>query len=141
MKEKQIKSEAPNAATPKQPIPDSFTNAGKALAMMSQQGQLPSGFDLDEACKDKAFAQLISEFEPKAAVRIYVAEKAATNAQQDARNQVMHELMQRGSLPKPQRGNVPLDASTDYMQLSSEAFGQLERNLKRAAKGGKRINL
>jgi len=58
-----------------------FIDAANELAEMEENGELPEGFELSEAVKDYAFAALLSEFEPKAAVRIYVAEKRAEEAE------------------------------------------------------------
>ena len=60
-----------------------FVEAAEALVEMEQNGELPENFDLSEATQDRAFAELLSEFEPKAAVRIYVAEKRAEDAEKN----------------------------------------------------------
>ena len=126
---------------PAQAEENPFLDAANALLMMQEEGALPEGFDLDEACEDPAFAQLLSEFEPNAAVRIYTAENRAEHAYEEAMAVMTEKLNARNALPKATRPNRAIAPTPDYQSLSSEAFRALERQIKAAVRDGKRITL
>ena len=140
-----------NAPTPVQPeavepnVPteeeNPFYEAAEALIALQQEGMLPEAFDLEAACADPAFAQLLQEFEPKAAVRIYAAEAKADNAYAEAMQAMTDKLNVRNALPKSTRPNRAIAPTPDYMALSPEAFRALEAQIKTAARSGKRITL
>ena len=58
---------------------------GEELVRLEREGKLPEGFDLEEACQDDKFLELLQELEPYGAIRVYAAEKAAENAKAAAR--------------------------------------------------------
>lgn len=111
------------------------------LISLMGKGQLPEGFDLDEACKDRAFALLLKEFPVKAAVRIYLAERGALSAEKTARQRVSDEVKSRGALPRPTRSGMAAAPVHDYKNMSSAEFRALEQAFKRAARSGKRLPL
>lgn len=108
-----------------------YEQAVEALVAMEQAGELPEGLALESLCRDGDFAALIEELPAKAAVRVYAAEKAAQEAEQRAKEQVLKELDKRRSLPKAMKSNRALPVEEDYMNMSPEAFKALERALKR----------
>lgn len=118
-----------------------FTEAANALIAMEQSGELPEGFDLSEAVKDPAFAKLLKEFEPKAAVRIYVAEKRAEDAENSVKARMSEQARSRSALPKSQRTDRAVAPAPDYMNMSKEAFSALEQQYKNAAHSGKRVHI
>ena len=118
-----------------------FMEAANALVEMESNGELPEGFDLQEAVRDRAFAELLNEFEPKAAVRIYVAEKRAEEAENSVKTRMSEQARSRKALPKSQRTDRAVAASPDYMSMSGEAFSALEKQYKNAAHSGKRVQI
>ena len=138
---KQTPIDAP-AVPAKEPAADNpFAEIGAELVTLAESGALPEAFDLEAACSDPAFAELLQQFEPKAAVRIYAAEAQAENAYAEAMDAVMQRLNARNALPKSMRPTRAIAPTPDYMSLSPEAFRALEAQLKTAAHNGKRINL
>lgn len=118
-----------------------FADIAEALIALYDAGDLPEGFDLEAACSDPAFATLLQEFEPKAAVRIYAAEAKAESAYADAMEAMTEKLNARKALPKSTRTNRAVSPAPDYLSLSPEAFRALENQYKTAARSGKRIKL
>jgi hypothetical protein len=118
-----------------------FVEAANTLVEMERNGELPEGFDLQEAVKDRTFAELLQEFEPKAAVRIYVAEKRAEEAENSVKTRMSEQARSRKALPKSQRTDRAVAASPDYMSMSGEAFSALEKQYKNAAHSGKRVQI
>ncbi|MBQ1565818.1 MAG: hypothetical protein IIZ82_06820 [Clostridia bacterium] len=118
-----------------------FVEAAEALVEMEQNGELPENFDLSEATQDRAFAELLSEFEPKAAVRIYVAEKRAEDAEKNVKTRMSEQARSRSALPKSQRSDRAVAPAPDYMSMSKEAFSALEKQYRNAAHNGKRVHI
>ncbi len=118
-----------------------FAEAANALVEMEREGTLPEGFDLEAAVKDRAFAQLLSEFEPKAAVRIYAAERRAEEAEQTAKARMSEKVQAQKALPKSQRTDRAVSPVPDYMSLSKEAFRTLEQQYRNAARSGRRVRI
>jgi len=106
---------------------------GEELVRLEREGKLPKDFDLEEACQDDGFAELLHELEPYGAIRVYVAEKAAENAKATAREELSREAMRQSRLPRPTRGNGTLSAEDDYAAMSPEAFRALENRLRNRA--------
>ena len=102
-----------------------FYEAANALVGLEQNGELPEGFTLSEAVNDPAFAELLNEFEPKAAVRIYAAEQRAEQAEADAKEKMSEQVRARKALPKSQRTDRAIAPAPDYMAMSKEAFSAL----------------
>ena len=103
---------------------------GEELACLEAAGKLPQGFDLEAACSDEAFLELLHELEPYGAVRVYAAEKAAETAREEAREELRREAMDRRKLPQPTRSNRMFSAEEDYASMSPEAFRALENRLR-----------
>ena len=118
-----------------------FVEAAEALVEMEQNGELPENFDLSEATQDRAFAELLSEFEPKAAVRIYVAEKRAEDAEKNVKTRMSEQARSRSALPKSPRSDRAVAPAPDYMSMSKEAFSALEKQYRNAAHNGKRVHI
>lgn len=118
-----------------------FLEAAAALVAMEQNGELPEGFDLSEAAQDSAFAELLNEFEPKAAVRIYVAEKRADDAENAVKTRMSEQARSRSALPKSTRTDRAVAPAPDYMSMSKEAFSALEKQYRNAAHSGKRVHI
>lgn len=110
-----------------------YEEIGKELIALERQGKLPEGFDLEAACEDEAFVQLLSEMEPYGAVRVYAAEQAAKAAKEAAREELTQEAMHRSRLPKSTRGEQALSPQEDYAHMSPEAFRALENRLRNHA--------
>lgn len=118
-----------------------FREAANALVEMEREGTLPEGFDLESAVKDRAFAALLNEFEPKAAVRIYAAERRADEAVETAMKRVSEKLKAQKALPRSQRTDRAVSPTPDYMSLSKEAFHTLEQQYRNAARSGRRVQI
>lgn len=118
-----------------------FYEAANALAEMERNGELPEGFALSEAVKDRAFAELLGEFEPKAAVRIYAAEKRAEEAEESVRTRISEQARSRKALPKSTRTDRAVSPAPDYMAMSKEAFSALEKQYRNAAQNGRRVHI
>ena len=118
-----------------------FIEAAEALVEMEQNGELPENFDLLEATQDRAFAELLSEFEPRAAVRIYVAEKRAEDAENSVKTRMSEQARSRSQLPKSQRTDRAAAPAPDYMSMSREAFSALEKQYRNAARSGRRVQI
>lgn len=118
-----------------------FIEAANALVEMERNGELPEGFDLSAAVQDRTFAELLNEFEPKAAVRIYAAEKRADEAENNVRTRMSEQARSLKALPKSQRTDRAVAASPDYMSMSKEAFSALEKQYRNAAHNGKRVHI
>ena len=107
-----------------------FRAMGEEIARLEAEGKLPEGFDLEAACNDEKFVQLLHELEPYGAIRVYAAEKAAETAREDAREELRREALDRKKLPQPTRANRLLSAEEDYAAMSPEAFRALENRLR-----------
>ncbi len=118
-----------------------FVEAANELARMEQEGLLPEDFDLSAAVQDADFAALLQEFEPKAAVRIYAAEKRALDAENSVKTRMSEQARSRSALPRPQKTDRAVAPAPDYMSMSREAFSALEKQYKNAAHNGKRVHI
>ena len=103
---------------------------GEEIAQLEAEGRLPEGSDLEAACNDEKFLQLLHELEPYGAIRVYAAEQAAETARETAREELRREAMDRRKLPQPTRSNRMLSAEEDYASMSPEAFRALENRLR-----------
>ena len=136
------KKETPAVTNPAETEAENpFIEAANALVEMERNGELPEGFELSEAVQDRAFAELLQEFEPKAAVRIYAAEKRAEDAENNVRTRMSEQARSRKALPKSQRTDRAVAAAPDYMSMSREAFSTLEKQYRNAAQNGKRVHI
>ena len=106
---------------------------GEQLAYLEAEGKLPRDFDLEAACNDDRFVELLHELEPYGAIRVYAAEQAAENAKAMAREELRREAMDRKKLPQPTRSNRMLSPEEDYAAMSPEAFRALENRLRNHA--------
>ena len=118
-----------------------FVEAANELIEMEQNGELPEGFDLQAAVQDRAFAELLNEFEPRAAVRIYAAEKRADEAEDNVKARMSEQARSRSALPKSTRTDRAVAPAPDYMSMSKEAFSALEKQYRNAAHNGKRVHI
>ena len=136
------KKEAPVANEPTETEAENpFIEAANTLVELERNGELPEGFELETAVHDRAFAELLGEFEPKAAVRIYVAEKRAEEAEDSVKTRMSEKARSRSALPKSQRTDRAIAPTPDYMAMSKEAFAALEKQNRNAAQSGKRVHI
>jgi hypothetical protein len=135
------KPEPESVGLPENEPENPFLEAANALAEMEENGELPEGFELSEAVKDRAFAELLQEFEPKAAVRIYAAEKRADEAEENVAVRLSEQARSRKALPKSTRTDRAVAPAPDYMAMSREAFSALEKQYRNAAHNGKRVHI
>lgn len=106
---------------------------GEEIAQLEAEGKLPEDFDLEAACSDERFLELLHELEPYGAIRVYAAERAAENAKAAAREELQRQAMDRRKLPQPTRPNRLLSPEEDYAAMSPEAFRALENRLRNHA--------
>ena len=106
---------------------------GEEIARLEAEGKLPRDFDLEAACNDDRFIELLRELEPYGAIRVYAAERAAETARETAMEELRQETMNRKKLPQPTRGNRMLSAEEDYAAMSPAAFRALENRLRNRA--------
>ena len=107
-----------------------YRAVGEEIARLEAEGKLPRGFDLEAACNDDRFIELLDELEPYGAIRVYAAEKAAETAREEARSELHREALERRKLPRSTRPNRILSAEEDYTAMSPEAFRALENRLR-----------
>lgn len=113
----------------------------RSLIALEDENRLPEGFSLEEAVQDRAFAALLAEFAPEAAVRIYAAEKRADEAETAAKEALNARVKRQTGLPQPGRANLSPAPTPDYMHMTSEEFRALERRLKHGASEGRRMKI
>lgn len=90
--------------------------------------RLPGGFDLGSAMQDQTFQDLLIDYGPKAAVRIYAAEQTARQAPQ----QIADKLRARQQIPQAMRPQQAVSPEPSYRDMSSEEFfAEKERLLKK----------
>lgn len=106
------------------------------LTALIQQGRMPEGFDLMTACQDPAFLDLMEQFPAEAAVRVYMAEKKAAEAEENAMSRVNAQVRSRNGLPRSQRGAAMSAPAPDYRNMDSDAFKGLLYNVKKSARNG-----
>lgn len=104
-------------------------------------GKLPEGLDLQEICTDDAFAKLIVEYPADAAVRIYVAERRAEEAENSAMQRVNQQVRTRNSLPRSARGGAMSAPAPNYRDMDDESFRKLLGDLKKTARNGGKTRL
>ena len=98
-----------------------------------QSMQLPDGFDMEAACKDEAFLDLLMDPDntPKAAVRIYHAEQRAKQSEleaKDAPQTVADQLRARSALPQQTKAGAPAGPKR-YADMTSEEFAAEKKRL------------
>ena len=111
------------------------------IAALISQGDLPEGFDMEDAAKDPALSALMREYGAAAGIRIYAAEQRAEEAEGNAMERVSARMRERGALPKSTRGGYAAPAATNYHGMSSEAFRQLVQQMKKTARDGGKTRL
>ena len=107
-----------------------YRAVGEEIVRLEAQGKLPKGFDLEAACNDDRFIELLHELEPYGAIRVYAAERAAETAKAAAREELNRAAMDRRKLPQSTRPNRMLSSEEDYTAMSPEAFRALENRLR-----------
>ncbi len=120
------------------------TNAAQVkrdLNELMRSNRLPAGFDLVAAAQDPAFVRLTMELPAYAAVRVYVAERRAANAEQQAMQTLLQRLRAREGLPRAARADTAAAASRDYLSMSPEEFARVERDLRDKARRGIKVKL
>lgn len=108
-----------------------FTEAVEELLTLLEQGKIPEGLDLEAACQEEDFAQLLQELPAYAALRVYKAEQEAKKAKEAAMEELTLAAENRRALPRMTRPNRSLAPQEDYMNMSPEAFRTLEAMMKR----------
>lgn len=108
-----------------------FAEVVEELMTLLEQGEIPEGVDLEQACQDEAFAQLLQELPAYAALRVYKAEQEARRAKEAAMEELTLAAENRKALPRMTRSNRSIAPQEDYMNMSPEAFRTLEAMMKR----------
>ena len=133
----------PQGAPAVNPAPGA-TNAAQVkrdLNELMKSNRLPAGFDLVAAAQDPAFVRLTMELPAYAAVRVYVAERRAANAEQQAIQTLLQRLRAREGLPRAARADTAAAASRDYLSMSPEEFARVEREFRDKARRGIKVKL
>lgn len=125
------KNELPAETVPAEKETNPFEEAVEELLTLAEEGKLPEGVDLEEACQQEDFALLLQELPAYAALRVYKAEKEAKNAKAQAMEELTQAAENRKALPRPTKANRSLAPGEDYMHMSPEAFKALETMMKR----------
>ena len=110
-------------------------------AMGNKAAAHDRGADGEAEFQDTAFAKLLLELPPMAAVRVYAAEQRAGQAEENAKNNASETLRRRSGLPRIERAGGAVRAEPDYMSMSSEEFRKLEQQLKRASRAGRQVRI
>ena len=157
MQQQPMQQTMPRQQMPQQPIPQPMpqsapaanaapgaTNAAQVkrdLNELMRSNRLSAGFDLVAAAQDPAFVRLTMELPAYAAVRVYVAERRAANAEQQAMQTLLQRLRAREGLPRAARADTAAAASRDYLSMSPEEFARVERDLRDKARRGIKVKL
>ena len=125
-------------AMPAQPTqePAGFQDVVAELQQLVLEKKLPPDFDLQQACMDKAFAELIAAFPAEAALRIYYAESKAAQAEQSAMQRVNAQVQSRRALPRSARGGAMSAPMPNYRDMDDASFRKLLAEMKRSARNG-----
>jgi len=78
----------------------------------------PEGFDEQAAYQDESFLKMLQEMPAEAAIRVWTAERKASQAKQD----VAEKLKARQAIPQSIRPQQPVTPKTDWTQVSREDF-------------------
>lgn len=112
----------PVATTPKvEEVPDVEAQA-KNIVDEIMQMELPEGFDMEAAFADDAFVKLVTDYSPKAAVRIYMAEQKAASAEKNAPQAIAEQLRARQAIPQASKPQAAAAPAVDFNTMSSEDF-------------------
>ena len=112
----------PVAPTPKvEEVPDVEAQA-KNIVDEIMQMELPEGFDMEAAFADDAFVKLVTDYSPKAAVRIYMAEQKAASAEKNAPQAIAEQLRARQAIPQASKPQAAAAPAVDFSTMSSEDF-------------------
>lgn len=103
--------------------------AARELIMMEREGRLR--YDMNEYAESADFTKLLGEFDAKAAVRIYEAERAVSEAYQAGRDDAVDEIYRRREMPRSMRSGTAQASDVDYARMSSEEFARLRDRLQR----------
>lgn len=116
--------------------PANFEDVVYELQQLVLEKKLPPDFDLQQACMDNAFAELIAEFPAEAALRIYYAENKAAQAEQNAMQRVNAQVQSRRALPRSARGGAMSAPTPNYRDMDDASFRKLLAQMKRSARNG-----
>ncbi|MDO4572831.1 MAG: hypothetical protein Q4C13_05640 [Clostridia bacterium] len=142
MIEKKLAGAAPGAGQAAPAERDAeFDRLVNELYELTREGALPEGFDLEAACRDAGFVELVGEFGAKAGIRIWAAEKRAEEAESSAMQRLNSRVQQRRGLPRPLNGGGFASARPDYANMDSETFRKLSEQMRISARNGKRVPL
>ncbi len=119
----------------------SFGDIRDALMQLIREGKVPPEFDLQAACSDEAFAELLMEFPPEAAVRIYAAEKRADEAETAAMQRVTNQVKSRNALPRSSKGGAMSAPAINYRDMDGAAFRKLLGDIKKTTRNGGKVRL
>ncbi len=119
---------------------DAFDALVDELYTLMQNDALPEGFDPEQAAQDPALIELMQKFGAEAGIRVYVAEKRAEDAENQAMQKVGERLRARKSLPQSARG-CAAPASPDYRGMDGETFRTLMQQMKKTARDGGKTRL
>lgn len=131
----------PGAARPDGAQDDEFAAVVNELCGLMKSGEMPEGFDLQTACADSAFAELMQRYGAEAAVRVYDAEQRAKRAEESAMQRVSERVQQRKGLPRSASGGAFASARPDYAGMDSATFKRMALEMKRNAQRGKKVPL
>ncbi|HWS31047.1 MAG TPA: hypothetical protein VN512_13155 [Clostridia bacterium] len=103
-----------------EPADEDYTEQANKIAAELTTMELPEGFDLEAAGKDPTFVQLLTQYPPAAAVRIYNAEQGAKTAKTAAAQDLAEKLQARQQLPQPLTREQPVNPLPNYNAMSDE---------------------
>lgn len=104
---------------------DTTAWANKVVSEIMEMDNQPEGFELRDAIKDAAFLELLQQYPPQAAVRVYQAERRAAQAPQD----VAEKLRARKSLPQSERAQKAVSPTVDYGTMSDSDFLEMKAKI------------
>ena len=118
-----------------------FSDIRDEIVRLIREGRLPEDFDLQQACMDPAFAGLLAELPPEAAIRVYAAEKRADEAEQSAMQRMSAQVRSRGALPKSSRGGAMGAPAVNYRDMDSATFRKMLGEIKKTTRNGGKVRL
>lgn len=118
-----------------------FDDIRDEIVRLIREGKLPADFDLESACKDEAFAELLAELPPEAAVRVYEAERRAAEAEESAMQRMTTQVRSRNALPKSTRGGAMSAPAVNYRDMDSASFNKMLADIKKTTRNGGKVRL
>ena len=112
--------------------PEFANDAISIMLTLEKEGKLKR--TIEEYIESEKFLTLLTEFDAKAAVRIFDAEDAAQKALEQGRNSAIDDIARRRAIPKAIKSAQPVEVESDFSKMSSAEFNKIKKQLERASR-------